>query len=134
MSTRQKQKQRLRRACAVALLILLAIGLWHASKSRLAHTSVSPRGVYRLEYYDASLLQRIFHHEMKIPTFVRLYRNSPEDLLGESEVVDMWMNGQLYWWVDPPLNVVQVGRDVVFKNVPPECTDCAAPIGSEPGR
>ncbi|AVS82094.1 hypothetical protein C8244_14370 [Paracidovorax avenae] len=105
-------------------LAALVVGLWYASNPKLANTSISPRHVYRVEYYDASLIQRIIHHDMKMPTFVRLYRNDPEVLLGESQVVDMWMNGQLYWWFDPPLNVVQVGRDVVFEGIPPECTDC----------
>lgn len=61
---------------------------------------------------------------MKIPSFVRLYRIQPEILLGESDVVDLWLNGELYWWSDPPLNVVRVGRDVVFNNIPPECSNC----------
>lgn len=61
---------------------------------------------------------------MKIPSIVRLYRIQPETLLGESAVVDLWLNGELYWWFDPPLNVVRVGRDVVFEHIPPECPDC----------
>lgn len=61
---------------------------------------------------------------MKIPSFVRLYRIQPEILLGESDVLDLWLNGELYWWFDPPLNVVRVGQDVVFHNTPPECSNC----------
>ncbi len=64
------------------------------------------------------------HHEMKIPSIVRLYRIQPEILVGESDVVDLWINGQIYWYLDPPMNKVRVGRDVVFENIPPECTDC----------
>nr|KAJ8743966.1 hypothetical protein H9T68_14940 [Delftia sp. PS-11] len=86
--------------------------------------SISPRKVYRLEYYKASPLQKLWHHNMKMPSFVRLYRIETETLLGESEVVDMWLNGELYWYLEPPLNRVRVGNDIVFKNIPPECTDC----------
>ncbi|WP_019700083.1 hypothetical protein [Acidovorax avenae] len=45
-------------------------------------------------------------------------------MLGESAVVDLWINGQLYWYLNPPMNKVRVGRDVVFENIPPECTGC----------
>ncbi len=61
---------------------------------------------------------------MKSPSIVRLYRIAPKELLGESEVVDLWINGQLYWYLNPPMNKVRVGRDVVFENIPPERTDC----------
>ncbi|WP_418515043.1 hypothetical protein [Delftia sp. PS-11] len=86
--------------------------------------SISPRKVYRLEYYKASPLQKLWHHNMKMPSFVRLYRIEPEALLGESEVVDMWLNGKLDWYLEPPLNSVWVGNDIFFENIPPECTDC----------
>ena len=45
--------------------------------------------------------------------------------MGESDVADLWINGQLYWWLNPPVNAVQIGRDIVFLNVPPECTGCS---------
>lgn len=124
MNTPKKNNRHLRRVAIAFFCLLALVGLWYASKPKLSHTSVSPRHVYRVEYYDASFIQRIIHYKMKIPTFVRLYRNDPEVLLGESKVVDMWMNGQLYWWFESPLNVVQIGNDVVFENIPPECTNC----------
>ncbi|WP_434802442.1 hypothetical protein [Paracidovorax avenae] len=106
-----------RKFSAVLALILLG-AVWYAITPTYKGQSISPRKVYRVEYYDASLLQRILHHEMKIPSIVRLYRIQPETLLRESAVVDLWLNGELYWWFDPPLNVVRVGRDVVFENIP----------------
>jgi len=66
---------------------------------------------------------------MRYPHIIRLYRVDPKTLLGESDVVDLWINGQIYWYLNPPMNKVRVGRDVVFKNIPPECTDCPPPPG-----
>lgn len=82
---------------------------------------------YRVEYYDASPIQRVLHHQMKIPSLVRLYRVQPEALLGQSAVVDLWMNGTLHWWTGPPTHAVVVGNSVVFENIPAECpsaSDC----------
>ena len=82
---------------------------------------------YRVEYYDASPIQRVLHHQMKIPSLVRLYRVQPEALLGQSAVVDLWMIGTLHWWTDPPTHAVVVGNSVVFENIPAECpsaSDC----------
>lgn len=107
------------------LLALFLIGVaWYAVTPQHKGHSISPRHFYRLDFYDASPLQRLMHLEMKIPSFVRLYRIQPETLLGESDVVDLWINGQIYWYLNPPMNKVRVGRDVVFENIPPECTDC----------
>lgn len=80
---------------------------------------------YRVDYYDASLIQRALHYQMKMPSLVRLYRVHPETLLGQSEVVDLWMNGTLHWWTDPPAHAVVVGSSVVFENIPAECL-CAS--------
>jgi len=101
-----------------------SIAAWYAFTPSLKGISISPRQVYRLEYYDASPVQRILHHDMKFPSILRLYRIAPKELLGESSVVDLWINGQIYWYLNPPMNKVRVGRDVVFENIPPECTDC----------
>lgn len=114
----------LRRAYWTVLVAAAAAALWYACTPTLKGISISPRKVYRLEYYDASLVQRIRYHQMKIPSLVRLYKIHPETLLGESDVVDLWINGQLYWYLNPPMNKVRVGRDVVFENIPPECADC----------
>ncbi|AVT12066.1 MULTISPECIES: hypothetical protein [Paracidovorax] len=103
---------------------LMGSAIWYALSPSLKGFSISPRNVYRIEYYDASPVQRVLHHRMKIPSVVRLYRIHPEKMLGESAVVDLWINGQLYWYLNPPMNKVRVGRDVVFENIPPECTGC----------
>lgn len=47
-----------------ALLALTLLGtVWYEITPTYKGQSISPRKVYRVEYYDASLLQRIFHHE-----------------------------------------------------------------------
>lgn len=111
-----------------AFLAVIAVGLalWmpYGMTPKIRSTYTSPRGIYKLEYYDASPLQRMWNHNMKMPSFVRLHRINPEMLMAESKIVDMWINGQLYWYLNPPMNTIQVGRDIVFENIPPECTDC----------
>jgi hypothetical protein len=114
--------KRLVRWTAVAVSLLIVVG--YSAVPRYDRSHYSPRHVYRLDYYEASWLQRLMHWDMKYPHVIRLYRTQPETLLGESDVVDLWLNGDINWWFDPPLNVVRVGQDVVFENIPPECVDC----------
>ncbi len=116
------KKKRLIKWAATALLFSMAF--WYLATPKYDRSHYSPRHVYRLDYYEASWLQRLMHWGMHYPHVIRLYRIQPETLLGESQVVDLWLNGEIYWWLNPPVNAVQVGRDVVFENVPPECTDC----------
>lgn len=110
-----------RRTIFFALAIGLAVLAWYASKPVFKGSETSPMKAYRIEYYDASLIQRAINHQMKIPSFVRLYRIQPETLLGESEIVDLWMNGTIQWWTDAPAHAVVVGSSVVFENIPAEC-------------
>lgn len=124
MSKLDSKKKYLRRALWLCLPALFACCVWYLTTPVFKGSYTSPRHVYRVEYYDVSPIQRIIHYEMKIPSFVRLYRIEPEILMGESDVADLWINGQLYWWLNPPVNAVQIGRDIVFENVPPECADC----------
>jgi hypothetical protein len=106
------------------LAVSLALWMPHGLTPKLRGSYTSPRGVYRLDYYDAAPLQRMWHYNMKMPSFVRLHRIHPETLMAESKIVDMWINGQLYWYLNPPMNTIQVGRDIVFEDIPPECTNC----------
>ncbi|MDA8443607.1 hypothetical protein [Paracidovorax valerianellae] len=102
------------------LCACLAGAGWLLSRPAFKGSDFSPRHVYRVDYYDASLLQRILHNDLKIPSFVRLYRVEPEILLGESGVVDLWLNGDARWYMDSS-STVAVGMDIVFENIPPEC-------------
>lgn len=108
----------------VVAAVLFSLVAGYSATPKYDRSHYSPRHVYRLDYYEASWLQRLMHWDMKYPHVIRLYRVEPETLLGESDVVDLWLNGDINWWFDPPLNVVRVGRDVVFEHIPPECSDC----------
>ncbi len=112
-------------AWCVALDLLLLAG-WYVSTPTFRSSYNSPRMAYRLEFYDPSILQRIVHYDFRMPAMVRLYQVDPRALLGESEVVDMnGGNSQIMWFVDPPkdLQIVSVGMNVEFKNIPLECAE-----------
>ncbi len=121
----EPRKKYLRRALWLCLIALFAGCVWYLATPILKGSYISPRHVYRVKYYDDSLIKWLIHYDMKIPSFVRLYRIEPETLIGESDVADLWINGQLYWWPNPPVNAVQIGRGIVFENLSPECTDCS---------
>lgn len=117
-----------RRLKSFRLLFLAALVITGAhhylTKNQYQRSHYSPRHAYILDYYEASWLQKIVHRDMRYPHIIRLYHVDAKTLLGESGVVDLWINGQIYWYLYPPMNKVRVGRDVVFENIPPECTDC----------
>ncbi len=117
--------------CIVWCLALNAIIflVWYAATPTFFDSENSPHRVYRLEFYKASIVQRVIHYDYKMPYVVRLYRVNSRTLLGESEVVDLWMNGETSWHLDAPVatNKVYVGRDVFFNNIPSECTDPTLP-------
>ncbi|GKS83063.1 hypothetical protein AVMA1855_02945 [Acidovorax sp. SUPP1855] len=117
-----------------AALAALAALAWYASTPIFFDSENSPHRVYRLEFHKASILQRVFHHDYKMPYVVRLYRVDSRTLLGESSVVDLWLNGETYWYLDPPMDMkrVRVGRDVLFENIPSECTDPTRPSDCGP--
>ena len=91
---------------------------------KLQSRHFSPHGVYHLDYYQPSLLQRFFHRNLRDPAVVRLYRVEPMALLGESEVVDLSGGVEIAWLLDPPFAFGEVwgARDAVFQKIPPECT------------
>ncbi len=117
--------------CIVWCLGLNALLLagWALATPTFVDAENSPHRVYRLEFHKASFLQRVTHPRFKMPYVLQLYRIEPKTLLGRSEVVDLWMNGDIEWQLDAPVqaNKVYVGGDVVFKNIPSECTK-GAPI------
>jgi hypothetical protein len=120
-----KRNNRLLKNSAYLFFLLVALlGLWQGSKPKLFHSAISPHRVYRIEYYEASFLQGMMHPGYKMPAFAKLYQINPEKLIRKSKVVDLWMNGELYWYTFPPMNKVRVGRDIVFDDIPPECTGC----------
>ncbi len=111
----------------------LLVMIWYASTPTFFDSENSPHRVYRLEFHKASPLQRIAHLDFKMPYVVRLYKIEPKTLLGESEVVDLWLNGEITWYLNSSVdrNEVRVGRDVLFEKIPAECTP-ASPLVSCP--
>lgn len=109
--------------CATAGVLLLMA--WFLTTPKFLDAENSPHGVYRLEFYKASPLQRFLNPDFKMPFVLRLYRAEPKKLLGESSVVDLWLDGEVTWLLDPPMKMqkVRVGSSVVFRDIPPECTD-----------
>lgn len=110
----------------LALNALIFLG-WYVGTPTFSHSYNSPKDVYRMEFHQASILQRIVHYDFRMPYVVRLYRVWPKTLLGESKVVDLEPGGEIHWWLSPPNHAVHVGNDVVFENIPPECTDASLP-------
>ncbi|GKT20135.1 hypothetical protein AVHY2522_24865 [Acidovorax sp. SUPP2522] len=113
--------------CVVWCLMLggcVVLG-WRATSPTFLYSYNSPHEIYRLEFHQASILQRIVHRDFRMPFVVRLYRVSPKTLLRESEVVDLQGGGQFDWHLDPPVatNKVYVGNEVVFEGIPSECGD-----------
>lgn len=102
--------------------ILLIGGL--LSSQEFLFSDNSPHMTYRVDVHQASILQRLIHYELDEPVVVRLYRIEPRALLGKSPVVDMsGGTAQVSWHTAPPLdfNMVYVGRDAIFNNIPSEC-------------
>ncbi|MBF9264859.1 hypothetical protein [Paracidovorax cattleyae] len=97
---------------------------WRLSFQEFMFSDNSPHMTYRVDVHHASILQRLIHYELDAPVVVRLYRIEPRALLGKSPVVDMsGGTAQVSWHTAPPLdfNMVYVGRDAIFKNIPSEC-------------
>lgn len=77
---------------------------------------VSPKGYYRLEYLKPGP-PYFFSMTKQYPRFVRLYDNRTGALLGESDIVDMNGNGEIFWTSkDSPR--IRVGMDIEFSAKP----------------
>ena len=110
------------RILALIAVVATAGATWWLCSPTLDSSVWSPHGVYRLDEYVPSPLQRVLHLRYRIPRFVRLYRVNPDlKLLGESEVVDMdYGQGEVFWSIER-MGEVSVGMGVSFKNIPKEC-------------
>ncbi len=120
--------------CCLVLACLALVSLVFFAKymltSTLAYSNYSPKLVYRLDYYKVSRLQQLLHINYEMPSYVQLRRVDDNKLLGESGIVNLYLNGELNWWLDT--GTVRVGMDVWFENIPPEacppaCDDTPKP-------
>ncbi len=109
-------------------IIVILIGLDYAFTSEKITIAYSPETAFRLEIYMAPPIVRLWHHDMELPAFAQLYQIGDDVLLAESKVVDLWHNSDVQWNLNPPKYEVRLGKDVVFKNVLPECNDCPRPF------
>jgi hypothetical protein len=77
---------------------------------------VSPKGYYRLEYLKPGFpfLLRI---TKQMPRIIRLYDNRSGKLLGESDIVDLNGNGEIFWASKDNPNI-RIGMDVAFPASP----------------
>jgi hypothetical protein len=100
----------------VAGLVVVAIFLY--PRAQLQYVSVSPDRTYRIEMYGPSLYQWVLNLDMEDPGFVRLYRNTDNHYFGESPVTDFLGGADVIWNMAHSGNIL-VGRDVMFKEVPP---------------
>lgn len=78
--------------------------------------NISPKGYYRLEYLKPGF-PYLLSITKQIPMIVRLYDNRSGKLLGESDIVDMNGNGEIFWASTDDPNI-QIGMDIVFPASP----------------
>lgn len=85
----------------LAINALLFAG-WNVYAPTFAYSDNSPHMTYRVDVYNASILQRIIHYDFRMPAIVRLYRVEPRTLLAQSQVVDMsGGDGRISWHTAP---------------------------------
>jgi hypothetical protein len=101
------------------VIALISLAIWLPGGARFEYVDFSPDRTYRVEFYSPKRYQRVLHPTMKMPGFVRLYRNTDNILLAESHVADFFSGDAQVFWLMETTGEVAVGRDIVFKDVPP---------------
>jgi hypothetical protein len=90
----------------------------------------SPNGFYRVEFWSPSIFSGRGWWNADVPSFVRVYRNSTRELLGESKIFDMNGNGAILWPLPGSLTLmVGSGDDSYILNLP-----AGSPPGDYPRR
>jgi hypothetical protein len=99
----------------IMALAMAAIYAFWAPKgiSRLSSNScivqVSPKGTYRVDICTPSLPYISFSKEM--PRFVRFYDQRTQQMLGESDILDMDGRGEVFWPHQERLSILVGGGD-----------------------
>lgn len=101
----------------VTFFILIALVAVVAREGPLEYVAVSPDDSYRIEHYTPSLYQS-WASGIYDPTIMRLYRNTDNEFMGESGVVDLSSGPKTLWSMERSGEVI-VGTIHVFENVPP---------------
>lgn len=106
---------------AVALAgggVLISGGCWLNGGGNLDYVSTSPKyEKYRLEIHAAKRYQALLNRGMADPGYVLLYDNTQNQLLQQSDIVDLMGNAEVRWNLDA-LGEVSVGMDVRWKLAP----------------
>jgi hypothetical protein len=97
----------------VAALIILN---WRIREDDIV---TSPKGAYYISFIKASQIDRWRHPRFEMPRFVELYAATSGKRLRRSELVELANNGDARWYLQDQ-NVVSVGVDVQFEQVPAE--------------
>lgn len=102
------------------ILCLSLIGVWLFSGEEITSVVFSRKAYYRIEFYTLTRLQRLIHHDMEDPGFVRLYSNGSNILLGESPIFDFYDDNTRIFWFMSIDGTVKIGRDIRFSDIPAE--------------
>jgi hypothetical protein len=102
----------------VAVIALLICASWWSGKhlATFGYKDISPKGYYRLELWEASSWS-FQSWDKEVPAFVRLYDNRSGKLMGESDILEMIGNGEIFWPVDT-VPTVGVGNQISFPAEP----------------
>ncbi len=119
--SRGRRSTRLVAAIAACILVGLAGGLalWGPQGAHPFGERTDPAHAYRVEFLTATNAQRWLHPSMDMPGTARLVRVADGKVLQRSAVVDFFGGGNAdVIWLPGQNGTVQVGRDVVFHDVP----------------
>ena len=111
-----------RRTVKWLLLALLAVGVAYISIygprvfATKEYMKISPKGYYRLEYLKPGF-PYLYSFTKDMPMIVRLYNNRTGELLGESDIVELSGNGEVFWTLKNAPRI-RVGMDIVFPVTP----------------
>jgi hypothetical protein len=99
-------------AAATAYIVVFGPRVFATSE----YASISPKGYYRIEYWKPGF-PYLFSLTKDIARFVRLYDNRTGKLIGETEIVDLSSNGQIFWPSKYTPYII-VGVDIQFPVTP----------------
>jgi hypothetical protein len=102
----------------IAVIALLICASWWSGKhlATLNYEDISPKGYYRLENWGSSSFS-FQSWDKEVPAFVRLYDNRSGRLMGESDILDLHGDGEIFWPIDV-VPAVRVGGGVSFPAEP----------------
>ena len=87
--------------------------------SPFRYSVLSPDKIYRLDYYEASVLQKIWNREMVTPYTIYLYNNIQNKFFGKTPLLDI-EDGSFPIWLPKKGRISVTGTNglVAFENIP----------------